>query len=139
MTGVDARDGNAGKGVYPQGKAAGFESRTRAQQFAQNQCLGSDGAYTDADEANTRKCNRMGWPVSEAASCGMRCHGRHCTTMGAEVGIGGWGCTSSTLCSTPSTSLYTQGCCTCRVFALHYMEKTPTEPEKTGRVTASEI
>ena len=28
---------------------------------------------------------------------------------------------------------------TCRVFALRYMEKTPTEPEKTGRVTASEI
>ena len=33
-TGVDARDGMAGKGLDTQGKAAGFELRTRTQQEA---------------------------------------------------------------------------------------------------------
>ena len=34
MTGVDARDGMAGKGLDTQGKAVGFELRARTQQEA---------------------------------------------------------------------------------------------------------
>ena len=68
VTGVDAWDGMAGRGLDTQGKAARFELRARTQQeaielyFVQNQCLVDKGADTDVHEntSNTRKCKRMG-------------------------------------------------------------------------------
>ena len=64
------RGGMAGKGVYTQDKATGFESRTQTQQealelhFAQNQYLMGlgryNGTHTDAIEAGTKMHKRRG-------------------------------------------------------------------------------
>ena len=66
MTGLDVRDGLAGKGLDTQGKAAGFELRTQAQEeaiglhFAQNWSQDYKGACTEFNEDNTKKCKMMG-------------------------------------------------------------------------------